>query len=450
MDDERMDYQGNDDTSVDDLLHDARETLNLPQEDSYINDIGYPEYDNLNGGVQEAPERDAEYTDDVFEPDFGDAFEEYGDFDPDAQRQQELQPTQEKKTRHLKRIAFPSWVFIIFWFVLILAVSFWAADFIWDCADDAAALTRPDQNVEIRIDNDDTLDTISAKLKDAGAIEKEWLFKFYCKFSHSENYFDPGVYNINLTYDYHALVNNLTAGAVTRETTTVMVMEGLDCYEVFELLEQNGVCSRTDLEDASANYEFEYSFLEDLPYGDTNRLEGYLFPDTYKFYLNDEPENVIEKMLDNFDRKMDDDVMALMNASSLTMHQIITMASIIESEAANNTERPDVASVMYNRLNKWDYPLLGMDSTVFYAAKLLNKDFDTEIDSPYNTYRYSGLPKGPICNPGLASIKAALQPNETDYFYFATAKDGLNRFFTKEEDFLAFVNSDEYVGYGKQ
>lgn len=419
------------DTSTDDLLRDAHETLEGTDQPA-------PE--------EAAPAADAPAADgaDDFELDFGDTFDEYGEFDGNDPEPE--QPEEEKPRRGLKRVRFPSFLLVIAWFALIVGLSVWAAGFAWSCIDDAAALTRPDQNVEIRIDDDDDLDTIAAKLKDAGAIDKEWLFKFYCKFSHSENYFDPGVYNINLTYDYHALVNNMMAGAATRETTSVMVMEGLDCFEIFDLLEENGVCSRRDLEEAAANYEFEYEFLQALPYGEANRLEGYLFPDTYQFYLNDEAHNVLEKFLDNFDNKFDEEVMELVEQSEYSLPQILAMASIIEGEAANDAERADVSSVMYNRMHNWDYPLLGMDSTVYYAAKLLDTEFDTNIDSRYNTYRYPGLPVGPICNPGMNSILAALQPNTTDYFYFATAKDGQNRFFEKEDDFLVFVNSDEYVG----
>lgn len=461
MNDERFD--GSDipqEPSVDALIDDVRSTLELPQEDAFADDIGYPEYENNQGsfagdydGSYDIPEAGPQYYDspaaqqtEQFEPDFGDAFEDYGEYDAQAQYAEQAPTKQQKPRRHLKRVQFPGFVFVALWFALVVGLSVWAAGFIWSCADDAAALTRPDQNVEIRIDEEDDLDTITTKLKAAGAIEKEWLFKFYCHFSHSENYFDPGVYNINLTYDYHALVNNLMAGAATRETTSVMVMEGLDCFEIFDLLEEKGVCSRRALEDAAASYEFEYSFLEELPYGEINRLEGYLFPDTYEFYLNDEAENVIEKMLDNFNDKMDDDTLELIENSGYSLHEVLTMASIIEGEAANDSERADVSSVMYNRLHNWDNPLLGMDSTVFYGAKLMDAQFDTQLDSPYNTYRYAGIPVGPICNPGMASILAAAQPNSTDYFYFATAKDGKNRFFEHEDDFLAFTSSEDYIG----
>ena len=120
------------------------------------------------------------------------------------------------------------------------------------------------------------------------------------------------------------------------------------------------------------------------------------------------------------------------------------MASIVEAEAANDEERPKVASVMFNRLNNWENPLLGMDSTVVYGARLLGTTFSTELDSPYNTYLHKGIPVGPICNPGLNSIRAVLHPEDTDYYYFATGVDGVNHFFKDADSFGAFINSDEY------
>lgn len=457
MNDERYDAQDMGIPSVDEILREVHEAIDEEQTGESPADFGSAQYAPFDSEVPSyygAPDT-AEtevfngYTDepplpaeDDFEPDFGDAFDNYGEYteQPPVERQTE------KPRKHLKRIRFPGFVLTLIWFALVVAASIFLANFAWECADDVLALTKPDQSVEIRIDDEDDLDAITEKLETAGVVEKGWLFKLYCHFSHSEDYFDPGVYNINMTYDYHALVNNLMRGASTRETATVMVMEGLDSFEIFDLLEENGICSRKELEDACANYEFEYEFLQDLPYGERNRLEGFLFPDTYQFYLNDEPEKVLEKFLDNFEKKFDEDVMELVDASGYSLREVLAMASIIEGEAANDKERPDVSSVMYNRLRNWENPLLGMDSTVYYAAKLLDTDFDLDLDSRYNTYRYPGLPEGPINNPGMSSVMAALQPNETGYYYFATAKDGLNRFFTNEEDFLEFLNSDDYVG----
>ena len=158
----------------------------------------------------------------------------------------------------------------------------------------------------------------------------------------------------------------------------------------------------------------------------------------------DEPENVLERLLRNYNARLTESDLKLIEDSGYSMHEIITMASIVEAEAGRDDERPKIAAVMYNRLNNWENPLLGMDSTVYYGAMLLNKKFTVELDSPYNTYKYPGIPAGPICNPGLTSIRAVLHPENTRDYYFATGVDGLNHFFETEDDFNAFLNSDQY------
>lgn len=377
----------------------------------------------------------------VFTPDFGNTFDDYGEY-----REPSVTPPAKsaKRKHHIKRFRFPRLVWVAVFLAAAVLLGLLAAKWGWRWADDVLALTRPDQEVEVVINDSDDLDDIADTLKEAGAIEYQWLFKLYCKFSGSENYFDPGVYKINLTYDYHALVNNLMESAGSRETVKLMIVEGADCFEIFDLFEENGVCTREKLEETAANYEFDYDFLKDVPYGEANRLEGYLFPDTYEFYLKDDPEKVLNRLLRNFDARMNDEEMEKVENSGYSLREILTMASIIEAEAANEDERFKVASVMFNRLNNWEDPKLGMDSTVNYAAKLLGTSFSTELDSPYNTYQHAGIPVGPICNPGLDSIRAVLNPDQTDYYYFATGVDGLNHFFKNYSDFEAFVNSDQY------
>lgn len=377
----------------------------------------------------------------VFTPDFGNTFDDYGEYSEPVS-EAPVRPVMRK--RHLKRIRFPRLLWVALFLALAVASGILAAKWGWRLADDVLALTRPDRYVEVVINDNDDLDDITKTLKDVGAIEYEWLFKLYCKFSGSEHYFDPGVYKINLTYDYHALVNNLMASAGSRETVTLTIIEGADCFEIFDLFEKNGVCSREKLEEAAANYEFDYEFLRTLPYGAANRLEGYLFPDTYEFYLKDEPQNVLGRLLRNFNARLDEDDLKAIEESGYTMKEILTLASIVEAEAANDEERPKVASVMFNRLKNWEVPLLGMDSTVVYGARLLGTTFSTELDSPYNTYLHKGIPVGPICNPGLNSIRAVLHPEDTEYYYFATGVDGVNHFFEDADSFNAFINSDAY------
>ena len=377
----------------------------------------------------------------VFTPDFGNTFDDYGEYsEPVA----EAPARQTKRRRHIKRFRFPRLAWVAVFLAIAVGLGILAAKYGWMWADDVLALTRPDEEVEIVINENDDLDDVTRTLKDAGAIEYEWLFKLYCKIRGSEDFYDPGIYTISKTCDYHALVNKLNAYAGSRGTTTLMIREGANSFDIFELLEQNGVCSREKLEEAAASYAYDYDFLKDIPYGSMNRLEGYLFPDTYEFYLKDEPQNVLGRLLRNFNARLDEDDLADIENSGYTMRQILTLASIVEAEAANDAERPIVASVMFNRLKDWENPVLGMDSTVYYGAKLMGTTFTTELDSPYNTYLYPGIPAGPICNPGLNSIRAVLHPEDTSYYYFATGVDGINHFFKDADSFEKFINSDEY------
>ena len=377
----------------------------------------------------------------VFTPDFGNTFDDYGEYsEPVA----EAPARQTKRRRHIKRFRFPRLAWVAVFLAIAVGLGILAAKYGWMWADDVLALTRPDEEVEIVINENDDLDDVTRTLKDAGAIEYEWLFKLYCKIRGSEDFYDPGIYTISKTCDYHALVNKLNAYAGSRGTTTLMIREGANSFDIFELLEQNGVCSREKLEEAAASYAYDYDFLKDIPYGSMNRLEGYLFPDTYEFYLKDEPQNVLGRLLRNFNARLDEDDLADIENSGYTMRQILTLASFVEAEAANDAERPIVASVMFNRLKDWENPVLGMDSTVYYGAKLMGTTFTTELDSPYNTYLYPGIPAGPICNPGLNSIRAVLHPEDTSYYYFATGVDGINHFFKDADSFEKFINSDEY------
>ena len=377
-----------------------------------------------------------------FEPDFGNAFDDYGDYE--QERPAPVQRTKKRKS-HIKRLPFPFVVKLAIYLAIIVGLGYLAADYAWKLADDALALTRSDEQVEIVINENDSFDEVAATLKEAGAINYEWLFKYFCRFKGlKEDYFDPGFYTVNLTYDYNALVNNLVANAGSRETVTLMIIEGSNSFDIYDLLEKNKVCSREKLEQAAANYPFISEFLQGLEYGEANRLEGYLFPDTYEFYLMDEPEDVLARFLRNFNSKLTDEMMESIRESGYSLREIITMASIVEAEAANDNERGKIASVMYNRLSNWEKPTLGMDSTVYYAAILQGASFSVELDDPYNTYMYPGIPPGPICNPGINSIRAVLYPEQTDYYYFATGVDKVNHFFETEEEFTAFLNSDQY------
>ena len=175
--------------------------------------------------------------------------------------------------------------------------------------------------------------------------------------------------------------------------------------QIFELLEKNGVSTVAKLENMAATHDYAFSFLQDIPLGDAGRLEGYLFPDTYEFYMGEDARYVLNKMLVNFDAKVTDAMRQQIADQGKSIRDIIIVASMIEKES-DGTDREKIASVIYNRLNNPSAGTAGylqIDATIQYVLPegelVTNADY-TGIDSPYNTYKNKGLPPGPISNPG--------------------------------------------------
>ncbi len=434
--------------ALDELLRSTREEL--------------ARLDALMGTSEDEAEQDADETKPqmpVFEPELP---EEYADLtaDTDIGEEEAEEPPRQRLSAGVK---------VLLYVCCVLAASVLLAVGAWKCADDVLALTKLDRTVTFTVSEGESIASVAGRLKEEGLVEYEWLFKFYCWFSHAERKIEPGTYELNNLYDYHALVNGMIATSTDRATVTVTVPEGYECKDIFQLLAENGVCTVDELEQTAANYQFDYAFLRGLEYGSKTRLEGYLFPDTYEFYVNDKPENVIDKFLRNFDNKLTDqmyeDVAALndrlrekMQASGftdteianaeLTMHDVIIVASLVEKETAKTSESATIASVIYNRLCSKLYPCLQIDATIQYALgerKEVLSDADKYVISPYNTYTNAGLPAGPIANPGINSIRAALYPADTDYYFYALGTNGVHHFSTtyyEHQDFLAEMENN--------
>lgn len=448
--DQNFDMQNGqlDGDALDELLRSTREEL--------------ARLDALMGTSEDEAEQDADETKPqmpVFEPELP---EEYADLtaDTDIGEEEAEEPPRQRLSAGVK---------VLLYVCCVLAASVLLAVGAWKCADDVLALTKLDRTVTFTVSEGESIASVAGRLKEEGLVEYEWLFKFYCWFSHAERKIEPGTYELNNLYDYHALVNGMIATSTDRATVTVTVPEGYECKDIFQLLAENGVCTVDELEQTAANYQFDYAFLRGLEYGSKTRLEGYLFPDTYEFYVNDKPENVIDKFLRNFDNKLTDqmyeDVAALndrlrekMQASGftdteianaeLTMHDVIIVASLVEKETAKTSESATIASVIYNRLCSKLYPCLQIDATIQYALgerKEVLSDADKYVISPYNTYTNAGLPAGPIANPGINSIRAALYPADTDYYFYALGTNGVHHFSTtyyEHQDFLAEMEND--------
>jgi UPF0755 protein len=396
--------------------------------------------DILGGGAEDKPEPvqpDAERENALVSK--ADDFRVNFDFDGeyrDLPDNRPLRPRREKRTGCLGGILYA---------VFVICICLLLASLLWLAATDILGLGNEDELVQVTVPQDFTIDEVAGILKENGLIEYKFLFRLFANFSGADESITAGTYELNRNFDYRALVTGMTAKGGQRAEVDVVIPEGYTLRQIIELFDANGVCTAEELWDTAANHDFDYPFLDDSTLGEPNRLEGYLFPDTYTFYVGDNPTRAFTKMLDNFEVKFKEEYATRAEELGYSVRDILTIASMIEKEAGGDEERDLIASVIYNRLNS-DYKYLEIDATIIYAIAGTDEKFSTEYDSPYNTYMYPGLPAGPIANPGIASIKAALYPEDTHYFYYALNKDKNHNFFSDWDSFEAFINSDEYGG----
>ncbi len=287
---------------------------------------------------------------------------------------------------------------------------------------------------------------VADELKEQGIIKYKWLFKLFASVYNADEKIDPGTYELKAVYDYKALIKKMTSGSGAMVTKKITFPEGYSMNQIFKKLDEEGVCDYDELMDAAANATFNYSFLEDVEKGEASRLEGFLFPDTYEFYEGMPASSAINKLLSGFHYRLTKEMYGWQESTGLSWAQIVNIASMIEKEAANDDERARIASVIYNRLEK-GWPLQ-IDSTTLYeypdhvgapTAEML------QSDSPYNTRISVGLPPTAICSPGLASIRAALRPADTNYLFYALdTETGTHRFFSSSSEFEAFIATQNY------
>ena len=329
------------------------------------------------------------------------------------------------------------------YYVTILVISAILAGVGWLMCNDLLALNKKDHLAEIVVTDGEKLGSVSKSLKKEGLINYRGLFLLYSSLSDTEVV--AGTYELNTSMDYHALLTAMSARSGARKTVNVTIPEGYSMQQIFELLEEKNVNTVEALTEAAANEDYDYDFLANKEKGDASRLEGYLFPDTYQFYSGGDAKTVINKMLRNFDNKMTNELRQTISDSGYTMDEIITIASLIEKET-DGSGGTKISSVIRNRLKNSGETAgyLQIDAALLYALgehKEVLTDADKEIDSPYNLYKNKGLPPTPICNPGMASIRSALYPDNTSYYFYALGEDGVHHFFKTYREHLNFLES---------
>lgn len=293
--------------------------------------------------------------------------------------------------------------------------------------------------VQVEIPEGSGTAKIAEVLASAGVVENASMFRLRARIDGIDGKLRPGIYDLSTRMPYELVVEKLLAGPPIAYVT-VTVPEGLRVDQVAVRIEEKVGIPAAEFEALANDASL---FVAKHPYlaeAYDNSCEGYLFPKTYRVVEGSTATDVIELMLDQFDTELVEVDLAAAYARGLTLNQVVTLASMIEREAAVDEERPLVSSVIYNRLDLG--MLLQIDATIEYVIReskdnLLNSDL--EIVSPYNTYKNVGLPPGPIASPGLASLQAAAQPADTDYLYYVlTSVNGNTHTFCETYDeFLA-------------
>ena len=330
--------------------------------------------------------------------------------------------------------------------IFIILVSIVLASIAWMAAMDVLGFGTLDEEVNITIPEDFDIELVADLLYDSGLIRFRSLFLFFAEYSSAMDVIRPGSYVLNKNFDYRALVQGMTPRAGVRVEVSVTIPEGFTLAQIFALLDREGVASEEELWEAATYHHFDFHFLDESTLGNRLRLEGFLFPDTYSFFLDSTPVQAISRLLREFNRRFTDTYIERAAYMGYTIHEIIIIASMIEREAGNDEERPRIAAVIYNRLNNPDFPTLDIDATINYAIAGTGIPFSTRLDHPFNTYIHPGLPPGAIANPGMPSIRAALYPQSTNEYFYALNLYGTHNFFTNYPEHREFVNSDQFGG----
>jgi UPF0755 protein len=293
----------------------------------------------------------------------------------------------------------------------------------------------PDKSARVEVVNGDTLSDVATKLEEAGVIKSAFVFELQARYEGYGTEIKAGRYTFEHGQDSGEILQKLTAGQAA-PTITVTIPEGLTIKETARTVAADSSVPASELEVATRRTDYGYAFLENP---EVKTTEGYLFPARYDFEKGVTARQIVDRLLGQYLLETQDlDLADAKERLDLTEHQVVTVASLIEKEAATPDEKQRIASVIYNRRQR--DMRLQIDATIQYALERPKANLslaDLKIDSPYNTYKNDGLPPGPICSPGRESIQAALNPADTNYLYYVLEADGRKHFFTNDyDDFL--------------
>ena len=336
--------------------------------------------------------------------------------------------------------------------LLMVACSFFSYMYVVDSHKnenkDVAVNVDPQTGIPVDIPMDSSTSAIANILQENGIIRYPLVFKIMSKVNGYDGMYKSGTHIVSKDLDYDKIMRVLISNPVSIRVT---IPEGFTYKQISDTLAQRNLIDKDKFNNITNSGKFDFKFLKNIPQRG-NRLEGYLFPDTYEFDVKAGEKEIANRMLERFDQMFKPEYYDKAKKLNMTPDQIIILASIIEKEAKLADERKIIAGVFYNRLNNKDKAMRRLQSCATIQYIFLNKegvvkqkitDNDTKINDPYNTYQIVGLPPGTICSPGQASIEAALNPEKTDYLYFVAKGDGSHYFSKTLQEHLAAVKKYE-------
>ncbi|MFH0854674.1 MAG: endolytic transglycosylase MltG [bacterium] len=333
----------------------------------------------------------------------------------------------------------------IFFIILIILI----AGYLW-VSNQASGFSNGQDKIFI-IEKGQGVNEISANLKKEGFIKNCLIFETYVWGKKAETKFKTGEYILNTGVNMAEIAEKLTEGYALSQEREIKIIEGWNVRDIADYLEKEEIARKDDFLDIVETWQalewaktYKLEFLSQIPEG--KNLEGFLFPDTYRIYKNATAQDIAGKMATNFGVKVDDNIMADIKKQGKSLYEIIIMASIIEKEVTGVDDMKKVSDIFWRRIESGIS--LQSCATIAYVLGENKPQYsyeDTRVDSLYNTYINRGLPPGPICNPGIRAIKAAIYPEKNEYWYFLSKQDGSKEtVFSKTLDEHNF-NKEKYL-----
>jgi UPF0755 protein len=324
-------------------------------------------------------------------------------------------------------------IFIALWVLIFAAVGMAVAGVIW-----YQRLLRPalieERLVQTTVEQGESASTVAAGLEKAGLIRSSRAFKLYLKYQKNNPVLKAGEFDISGSWSVQKIVDTLTEGKQKPKFYTIT--PGLRVDQIKKRMVQNGYL-QADVDKAFEISQYsDIKLLSNLPYQNVP-LEGLLFPETYSIKDEATPTDIVRAALVQMDKVVDSEMQAKFKARGLSPYQGITLASVVEKEVSGDADRKKVAQIFLSRLDLGIS--LGSDATYYYASAVFGGEPFPDLDSPYNTRKYSGLPPGPIDNVGLSALKAVADPENSNYLFFVTGDDGVNHFTSTDAEHSAAV-----------